>query len=190
MRRIRIAILAAVFAAPRLAAAAPTAGKPSRPPRRGRSTPASRARSAWTTCGSTPPGRERGRLRRFASMETASSSARGNSNLGERADVVAVLVALRKARFGAMPEHFGESEEGEKNEGPRLKGRVDVRPATSRRASSSSSTASSPPSSRRWPGGILADLPGRGGEGHRRREPRRRPAEARLGRPRSGGARR
>ena len=50
--------------------------------------------------------------------------------------VLAVLRALRRARIGAMPDRFGEGEEGEedekreaeeKHEGPRLKGRVSVR---------------------------------------------------------------
>ncbi len=56
-----------------------------------------------------------------------------------KAEVVVLLKALRKARFGAMPDHFGEGEEGEedekkdkdadkdKNEGPRLKGRIHLR---------------------------------------------------------------
>jgi len=40
--------------------------------------------------------------------------------------VIAILKALQKARFGQMPKHFGEEEEGEEKEGPRLKGRVTV----------------------------------------------------------------
>jgi hypothetical protein len=45
----------------------------------------------------------------------------------KKSDVVALLVTLRKAHFGAMPEHFGEGEEDEEHEGPRLRGRVSVR---------------------------------------------------------------
>ena len=45
----------------------------------------------------------------------------------KKADVISMLVALRKSRFGSMPAYFGEGEEGEENEGPRLKGRVAVR---------------------------------------------------------------
>jgi hypothetical protein len=45
----------------------------------------------------------------------------------KRADVISILTALRKSGFGSMPAYFGEGEEGERNEGPRLKGRVDVR---------------------------------------------------------------
>ena len=49
----------------------------------------------------------------------------------KKADVVAILKTLEKARFGSMPSHYGEAEgeeeEEEKNEGPRLKGRIAVR---------------------------------------------------------------
>ena len=51
--------------------------------------------------------------------------------------VVAILKALRQARFGAMPDVFGEEEEGEEREqakgereGPRMKGRIDARAGT------------------------------------------------------------
>jgi hypothetical protein len=44
-----------------------------------------------------------------------------------RGQVIAMLETLRKARFGSMPDRFGESEEDERNEGPRLKGRIAVR---------------------------------------------------------------
>ena len=47
-----------------------------------------------------------------------------------RAQVIDVLKVIERARFGAMPDRFGEDEEGdehEKNEGPRLKGRLVVR---------------------------------------------------------------
>ena len=47
-----------------------------------------------------------------------------------RAQVLDILKAIEKARFGAMPDQFGEDEEGEKNEkneGPRLKGQLVVR---------------------------------------------------------------
>lgn len=45
----------------------------------------------------------------------------------KKSDVIALLTLLRKAHFGAMPEHYGEGEEDEEHEGPRLKGRVSVR---------------------------------------------------------------
>jgi hypothetical protein len=44
-----------------------------------------------------------------------------------RARVISMLETLREARFGSMPDRFGESEEDERNEGPRLKGRIAVR---------------------------------------------------------------
>lgn len=44
-----------------------------------------------------------------------------------RAQVLSMLETLRKAHFGSMPNRFGESEEDERNEGPRLKGRIAVR---------------------------------------------------------------
>jgi len=47
-----------------------------------------------------------------------------------RAQVVDVLKVIERARFGAMPDQFGEDEEGaehERNEGPRLKGQLVVR---------------------------------------------------------------
>ena len=47
-----------------------------------------------------------------------------------RAQVLDVLKVIERARFGAMPDQFGEDEEGdehEKNEGPRLKGQLVVR---------------------------------------------------------------
>ena len=53
--------------------------------------------------------------------------------------VVAILKALRQAEFGAMPDVFGEEEEGEEGEereangereGPRMKGRVSARAGT------------------------------------------------------------
>lgn len=44
-----------------------------------------------------------------------------------KAQVVSMLSTLQKARFGSMPDRFGESEEDERNEGPRLKGRIAVR---------------------------------------------------------------
>ena len=47
-----------------------------------------------------------------------------------KAQVLEVLRTIEKARFGAMPDQFGEDEEGresEKNEGPRLKGQLVVR---------------------------------------------------------------
>jgi hypothetical protein len=44
-----------------------------------------------------------------------------------KAQIIAMLSTLQKARFGSMPDRFGESEEDERNEGPRLKGRIAVR---------------------------------------------------------------
>ena len=44
-----------------------------------------------------------------------------------KAEVLGVLRAIEKARLGSMPDQFGEDEESEKNEGPRLKGRLVVR---------------------------------------------------------------
>ncbi len=47
-----------------------------------------------------------------------------------RTQVLDVLKVIERARFGAMPDRFGEDEEGEeneKNEGPRLKGQLVVR---------------------------------------------------------------
>jgi hypothetical protein len=47
-----------------------------------------------------------------------------------RAQVLDLLKVIERARFGAMPDQFGEDEEGaehEKNEGPRLKGQLVVR---------------------------------------------------------------
>ena len=48
-----------------------------------------------------------------------------------KAQVVSILKTLQKERFASMPERFGEVEEEEekkdKNEGPRLKGRIEVR---------------------------------------------------------------
>ncbi len=43
-----------------------------------------------------------------------------------KSQVLALLKAIAEADFGAMPDHFGESEEGEEHEGPRLKGRLTV----------------------------------------------------------------
>jgi hypothetical protein len=44
-----------------------------------------------------------------------------------KVQVVAMLETLQNARFGSMPDRFGESEEDERNEGPRLKGLIAVR---------------------------------------------------------------
>ena len=44
-----------------------------------------------------------------------------------KAGVLEILELLRKARFGSMPDQFGEDEEGEKDKGPRLRGRLVVR---------------------------------------------------------------
>lgn len=41
--------------------------------------------------------------------------------------VISLLEALQEARFGSMPDRFGGSGEDEKNERPRLKGRIAVR---------------------------------------------------------------
>lgn len=44
-----------------------------------------------------------------------------------KTQVLAILKALQAGKFGSMPERFGESEGDERNEGPRLKGRISVR---------------------------------------------------------------
>jgi hypothetical protein len=54
-----------------------------------------------------------------------------------RAQVLDILRAIEKARFGAMPDQFGEDEEArgnEKNEGPRLKGQLAVRAGAQRKS--------------------------------------------------------
>jgi hypothetical protein len=53
-----------------------------------------------------------------------------------RAQVLDVLKAIERARFGAMPDQFGEEEGGEheKNEGPRLKGQLVVRAGAVRKS--------------------------------------------------------
>jgi hypothetical protein len=54
-----------------------------------------------------------------------------------RAQVLDVLKVIERARFGAMPDQFGEGEEGaehEQNEGPRLKGQLVVRAGAVRKA--------------------------------------------------------
>jgi hypothetical protein len=50
-----------------------------------------------------------------------------------KAEVLGILRAVEKARFGSMPDQFGEDEESEKNEGPRLKGRLIVRAGQTRK---------------------------------------------------------
>ena len=53
------------------------------------------------------------------------------------AQVLAILRTIEKARFGAMPDQFGEDEEeqeNEKNEGPRLKGQLVVRAGAERKS--------------------------------------------------------
>ena len=50
------------------------------------------------------------------------------------ARVLDILKVIHKARFGSMPDRFGEDEDGEKNEGPRLKGRLVVRAGTARKS--------------------------------------------------------
>ncbi len=44
-----------------------------------------------------------------------------------QARVIEILELLRTARFGSMPDRFGEDEEGGKDKGPRLRGRLVVR---------------------------------------------------------------
>jgi hypothetical protein len=51
-----------------------------------------------------------------------------------KARVLDILTVIQKARFGSMPDRFGEDEDGEKNEGPRLKGRLVVRAGTARKS--------------------------------------------------------
>ncbi len=50
-----------------------------------------------------------------------------------KARVLEILELLRKARFGSMPDRFGEDEEGEKDKGPRLRGRLVVRAGAARK---------------------------------------------------------
>ncbi len=51
-----------------------------------------------------------------------------------RARVLDILRVIQGARFGSMPDQFGEGEEGRKNEGPRLKGRLVVRAGAARKS--------------------------------------------------------
>jgi len=51
-----------------------------------------------------------------------------------KAQVLGILRTIEKARFGSMPDQFGEDEEGEKNEGPRLKGQLVVLAGTVRKS--------------------------------------------------------
>ncbi len=50
-----------------------------------------------------------------------------------RSRVLEILELLRKARFGSMPDRFGEDEEGEKDKGPRLRGQLEVRAGAARK---------------------------------------------------------
>ena len=50
-----------------------------------------------------------------------------------RARVLEILEAIRKARFGSMPDQFGEDEESEKDKGPRLRGQLVVRAGSARK---------------------------------------------------------
>jgi hypothetical protein len=59
---------------------------------------------------------------------------RGSQFRLPRSQVLDILRAIEKARFGAMPDRFGEDEEGEKNEGPRLRGRLVVRAGAVRKS--------------------------------------------------------
>ena len=60
-----------------------------------------------------------------------------------KSQVLEILRAIQKARFGSMPDRFGEGKEGEeneerektdRNEGPRLKGRLVVRAGSARKS--------------------------------------------------------
>jgi hypothetical protein len=51
-----------------------------------------------------------------------------------KARVLDILRGIQGARLGSMPDQFGEGEEGRKNEGPRLKGRLVVRAGAARKS--------------------------------------------------------